>query len=110
MKGYSMNCFSHTYITLFYNDKFIHCYDNDLHDDNPQKDEYYAENIIASIEKRTKMKITDIPIIGRIEDFDGLRFLYGGFKKGSEWLNKNQEQNLRVRLSRQRPKRAVPRI
>ncbi len=52
------------------------------------------------------MKITDIPIIGRIEDFDGLRFLYGGFKEGSEWLNKNQEQS-GIRSSRQRPKRTV---
>ena len=92
IQGYSMKCSHHNYITLFYDDKFVHCYDNDLHNDNPTKDEYYTEHIIASIEKRTRMKITDIPIIGYVEDFDGMRFLHGGFKKGSEWLNKNQEQ------------------
>ncbi len=89
-KGYSMRCDSHTYITLFYDGQFVHCFDNELHLDDPSKDEYYTEHIIATIEKRTKMKITDIPIIGCVEDFDGLRFLHGGFKKGHEWLNQNQ--------------------
>ncbi len=95
IQGYSMKCSGHNYITLCYDGKFVHCYDNAQHDDNPNKDEYYTEHIIASIEKRTRMKITDIPIIGHVEDFDGMRFLYGGFKKGSEWLNKNQEQKLK---------------
>lgn len=91
-KGWSMECSSHTYLTLFYDDKFVHCYDNDRHHDDPRKDEYYTEHIIDSIEKRTRMKVTDIPIRGSIEDFDGMRFLNGGFKKGHDWLNKNQEQ------------------
>lgn len=91
IKGWSMECSCHNYITLYYDGKFIHCFDNALHFDNPAKDEYYTEHIIAAIEKRTKLKITDIPIIGQIEDFDGMRFLHGGFKNGAEWLNKNQE-------------------
>lgn len=91
IKGWSMECSCHTYITLYYDGKFIRCFDNDLYFDNPAKDQYYTEHIIAAIEKRTKLKITDIPIIGHIRDFDGLRFLHGGFTKGSEWLNKNQE-------------------
>ena len=80
IQGYSMKCSGHNYITLYYNGKFVHCYDNDLHDDNPNKDEYYTEHIIASIEKRTRMKITDILIIGHVEDFDGMRFLYKQFE------------------------------
>ena len=90
-KGWSMECSSHNYLTLFYDDKFIHCYDNCVQNDDPRRDEYYTEHIIASIEKRTMMKITDIPIKGSVETFDGMRFLYGGFKKGCDWLNKNQE-------------------
>lgn len=93
IEGWSMKCFGHNYIELYYDGNFIHCYDNDLHIENSSKDEYYTEHIIASIEKRTKMKITDIPIIGCVEDFDGMRFLHGGFKKGVEWLNKTQEQH-----------------
>lgn len=92
MKGWSMECSNHTYISLFYNDKFVHCYDNDHHSYEPKNDGYYAENIIENIEKRTGMKITDIPIKGTVEDFDGMRFKSGGYKKGHEWLNKNQEQ------------------
>ncbi len=91
IEGWSMKCGSHNYITLFFNGRFVHCFDNNLHVENSQKDEYYTEHIITTIEKRTKMKITDIPIIGRIEDFDGMRFLNGGFRKGTEWLNKTQE-------------------
>lgn len=91
IKGWSMKCSCHTYITLYYDGKFVHCFDNDLHSDNLLKDEYYTEHIIAAIEKRTHLKVTDIPIIGHIEDFDGMRFLHNGFTRGSEWLNKNQE-------------------
>ena len=90
VKGYLMECTCHNYISLYYNGKFIRCYDNSLFRDNPNEDEYYTEHIIAAIEKRTRKKITEIPIIGKIEDFDGLRFLYGGFKKGSDWLNESQ--------------------
>ena len=72
---WSMRCGSHTYITLYWNDKFIFCLDNDMH---------YMENIIETIEKRTQMKFEEIPIIGSKEDFNGLRFLAGGFKYN--WL------------------------
>lgn len=91
IKGFSMKCSGHNYITLYYDGKFVHCYDNAIHRDNEAEDEYYTEHIIKSIEKRTRMKITDIPIIGHVEDFDGMRFLYGGFRKGAEWLNREQE-------------------
>lgn len=91
IKGWSMKCSCHTYITLYYDGKFMYCFDNDLHSVNLLKDEYYVEHIIEAIEKRTQLKVTDIPIIGRIEDFDGMRFLHKGATRGSEWLNKNQE-------------------
>lgn len=90
---WSMNCCSHTYITLFYDDKFIRCYDNDFFNENEKIDGYYMEHVIAQIEKRTGMKIADIKIIGDVEDFDGLRFLNGGFKKGCEWLTIPEEES-----------------
>ena len=93
IEGWSMECGCHTYITLYYNGRFVRCFDNDLHIVNSQKDEYYTEHIIEAIERRTRMKITDIPIIGHVEDFDGMRFLHAGFKKGAEWLNKTQEHH-----------------
>lgn len=63
IKGWSMECSSHNYITLYFDGRFVHCFDNNLHIENSPKDEYYTEHIIATIERRTKMKITDIPII-----------------------------------------------
>lgn len=90
VKGWSMRCGNHNYISLYYDGKFVHCYDNDLYRENPHEDEYYAEHIIAAIEKRAGMRIAEIPIIGSIKDFDGLRFLNGGFKKGADWLNDSQ--------------------
>ena len=83
IKGWSIRCSSHTYVTLMYDGKFVICLDNDTQ---------YMELIINYVEKRTQLKFTDIPILGSIEDFDGLRFLNGGFKKGYEWLNKSQEK------------------
>ena len=75
MSGYTIRCGSHTYVTLEYDDKLVFCYDNDM---------TYMEEIIAKIEKRTGMKFEDIPRKGYVRDFDGLRFLIGGFKKGRE--------------------------
>lgn len=72
---YAIKCTSHTYVSLYWGDKFIHCYDNDME---------YMENIIAAIEKRTRLQFRDIPRMGSISDFDGLRFLNGGFKKGAQ--------------------------
>lgn len=83
---WSMKCGCHIYITLFYDGKFVHCYDNDCFAENEKNNDYYMEYVIEKIEKRTGLKITDINIIGDVEDFDGLRFLNGGFKKGCEWL------------------------
>lgn len=90
---WSMKCDSHTYITLFYDDKFIRCYDNDYFNENEKNNNYYMEYVIEKIEKRTGLKITDINIIGDVEDFDGLRFLNGGFKKGREWLTIPEEES-----------------
>lgn len=72
MEGYSMKCGGHTYVSLFWNDKFIHCYDNDM---------TYMEDIISAIEKRTKQSFYSIPIIGNKDDFNGLRFRVGGWRR-----------------------------
>lgn len=72
---WSIRCGSHTYITLYWNDKHIFCLDNDME---------YMERIIEKIEKRTQMKFNEIPIVGSKEDFNGLRFLHGGFRYN--WL------------------------
>ena len=74
-ESYTIRCTSHTYVTLEWNDKFIACYDNDMQ---------YMEEIIEKIEKRTGQKFNMIRRKGSIRDFDGLRFLHGGFKKGTE--------------------------
>lgn len=68
---YTIKCTGHTYISLYYEGKFIHCYDNDME---------YMGNIIQQIEKRTKMNFDEIPIQGEAADFNGLRFVTG-FKK-----------------------------
>lgn len=73
--NYTIRCTCHTYVTLEWNDKFIFCLDNDMH---------YMEEIIERIEKRTGMKFREIPVKGNDRDFDGLRFLLGGFKKAPE--------------------------
>lgn len=72
MNGYTIRCSSHTYITLEYDGKFIFCLDNDL---------MYAEEMIYEIEKRTRMNFQDIPVVGMKEDFRGLRFFNGGWKR-----------------------------
>lgn len=72
MEGYSIRCTCHTYITLEYNDQFLFCLDNDS---------MRAEEMIYIIEKRTKMKFQDIPIKGMKDDFCGLRFFNGGWKR-----------------------------
>jgi len=77
-KGYTLKCSHHNYVSLFYDGKFIHCYDNSCGEDK------YMENVIENIEKRTRMKFDEIPIIGCVDDFNGLRFLNGGFKK--DWV------------------------
>lgn len=72
MKGYTIKCSGHNYITLEYDEKFIFCLDNDF---------LYAEEMIYRIEKRTQMNFQDIPIKGRKDDFSGLRFFRGGWKR-----------------------------
>ena len=70
--GFTIRCGGHTYITLEYDGKFIFCLDNDM---------MYAEEMIWRIEKRTRMNFQDIPIIGMKDDFQGLRFFNGGWKR-----------------------------
>jgi hypothetical protein len=71
-KGYTIRCDCHKYVTLEFDGNFIFCLDNDL---------YYAEEIIFKIEKRTKMNFLDIPIVGNKDDFQGLKFFTGGWKR-----------------------------
>lgn len=73
--NYTIRCNCHTYVTLEWNDMFVFCLDNDM---------MYMEDIIEKIEKRTGQMFSQITRKGSIQDFDGLRFLNGGFKKGTE--------------------------
>lgn len=76
-KGYSLRCSDHTYVTLSWNGRFIFCLDNDM---------LRMEEIIAAVEKRTRMKFKDIRRESSDnQDWDGLKF-QAGFKKASEWL------------------------
>lgn len=71
-EGFTIRCTGHTYITLECNENFIFCLDNDM---------TYAEEMIYEIEKRTRMNFKDIPIKGSKDDFRGLRFFNGGWKR-----------------------------
>lgn len=70
--GYTIKCTGHIYITLELNDHFCFCLDNDM---------MKAEEMIYEIEKRTKMKFQDISIKGSKDDFSGLLFFKGGWKR-----------------------------
>lgn len=72
MTGYTIRCNGHEYITLEYGGKFIFCLDNDF---------YRVEEMIYLIEKRTGMNFKDIPIKGSKDDFNGLLFYNGGWKR-----------------------------
>lgn len=65
-----MECKHHEYVTLYYGNQFIHCYDNST---------YNAEEIIERIEKRTRKKFSELPISGKKEDFQGLTWLTYGW-------------------------------
>lgn len=69
---YTIECGGYNYVTLKWNEQFIICYDNHL---------MYAEEIIHEIEKRTRRNFREIPIKGFKEDFQGLRFFNGGWKR-----------------------------
>lgn len=70
--GFTIKCSNHTYITLEWNKKFIFCLDNDM---------MRTEEIIYKIEKRTGMDFHNITITGCKDDFSGLRFFNGGWKR-----------------------------
>ena len=72
MTGYTIKCSYHTYITLEFDGKFNFCLDNDM---------MYAEEMIHRIEKRTHMNFQDIPKDCSNDDFQGLRFFNGGWKR-----------------------------
>lgn len=62
----------HTYVSLYWFGKFVACYDNDIE---------YAESIIQKIEKRTRRKIAELPLIECTpSDFSGFRFNGKGFR------------------------------
>lgn len=74
--GYTIRCTCHTYITLEWNGQFIACYDNDSE---------YMEHIVEAIEKRTGMRFNEITLRGcDRRDFNGLRYLNGGFKTAEQ--------------------------
>lgn len=64
VEPYKLIIKDNTYVSLYYGDKFIVCYDNDWQ---------YGEDIINAIEKRTKMNFYDIPVEMK-RDFTGFRF------------------------------------
>ena len=72
MEEYTIRCDGCEYVTLEWNDKFLKCFDNDM---------MYAEDIILAVEKRSGMNFKDISIKGNKEDFIGLRFFNGGWKR-----------------------------
>lgn len=71
-EGFTIRCGSHTYITLECDGKFIFCLNNDF---------MKAEEMIYTIEKITGMVFQDIPIKGSKDDFQGLLFFNGGWKR-----------------------------
>lgn len=69
---WTIRCSGHNYITLEWNEKFVFCLDNDM---------MYAEEMIYKIEKKTGVDFRNIKIKGQKEDFTGLRFFNGGWKR-----------------------------
>lgn len=50
IEGWSMKCSGHNYITLFYDGKFVHCFDNDLHIENAQLEGQVTDTQMALVE------------------------------------------------------------
>lgn len=69
---YKIRCEGHNYVTLTRNGAFLRCFDNDM---------MWAEEIILKIEAFTGKDFKDIEIDGKPEDFEGLRFFNGGWKR-----------------------------
>ena len=72
---WTMKCTCHTYVSLYWRGAHVFTMDNDGH---------YMEEIIERIQKRTGLRFNEIPIQGSRQDFDGLRFQNGGFKRAAE--------------------------
>lgn len=64
MNNYKLVIKDNIYVSLYWGDKFIYCYDNDCE---------YGEEIIRKIEKRTGMNFYDIPV-EMARDYTGFRF------------------------------------
>ena len=69
-KEFWIECKHNVYVTLYYGNQFIRCFDNCIDK---------AEEIIEKIEKRTGKKFSDIPIAGKKDDFQGLIWLEYGW-------------------------------
>lgn len=71
-EGYTIRCSGHNYITLEHGGEFVFCLDNDI---------MKAEAMIYEVERRTGMRFQEIPIKGSREDFRGLAFSNGGWRR-----------------------------
>ena len=65
-----MECKHNIYVTLYYGNQFILCFDNSIDK---------VEEIIEEIETRSRKKFSDIPIAGKKDDFQGLVWLEYGW-------------------------------
>lgn len=65
MEGYKLVIRNNIYVSLYFKEQFLHCYDNCSE---------YGEEIMAEIEKRTGMNFYDIPV-EMPRDFEEFRFL-----------------------------------
>ena len=83
--GYTVHCGGHNYLTLECNGVFVFCLDNCL---------MYAEDMIRKVEDETGMDFRDIQILGRRDDFHGLRFRHGGWKRDFwDWFSNREESD-----------------
>ena len=65
MEGYKLVIRDNTYVSLYFENKFVCCYDNDT---------MCGEGIVECIEERTKMNFYDMPV-EMLRDFEGFWFL-----------------------------------
>ena len=83
--GYTIHCGGHNYLTLERDGAFVFCLDNCL---------MYAEDMIRKVEGETGMDFRDIKILGRRDDFQGLRFRHGGWKRDFwDWFSNREESD-----------------
>lgn len=89
--GYTVHCGGHNYLTLECDGAFVFCLDNCL---------MYAEDMIRKVEGETGMDFRDIRILGRRDDFQGLRFRHGGWKRDFwDWFSIREESDAPTAVS-----------